>query len=51
MTFNVIRLLPILSPPKDDSPEAALSGDVDEIAEDLKTEADAPPVTDATEED
>lgn len=40
-----------LTTQKDDSPDAALSGDVDEIPDDLKTEANAPPVTDASEDD
>lgn len=49
--MKLLANLLTLTTQKDDSPDAALSGDVDEIAEDLKTEATAPPVTDATEED
>jgi hypothetical protein len=33
-----MRLLPIFSPPKDDSPEAALSGDIDELPESEKVD-------------
>lgn len=46
--FN--RLLTITTQ-KDDSPEAALSGDLDELPEDLKTEADEVQVEEVTEDD
>lgn len=44
------KLLTLTTQP-DDAPEAALSGDVDEIPEEEKTGANQPPTGEVTEED